>query len=162
MNAGRFTLTGKHVLAMLLGFFAVILVANAVFITLAVRSFPGEQEKKSYVQGLDFNRRIAERAAQDALGWSAELETVRDASGTTVFRLSYRTANGALIGGMSVVGVLVRPSSDGADLDLLFVETEHGVYTASTAADAGAWRLDAVADGARGERFRLEKRLTLR
>ena len=67
----KFRLKGWHVLAGMIAFFGVIFSVNAFFITTALRTFPGEETRRSYVQGLAYNDVIAERQAQAALGWSA-------------------------------------------------------------------------------------------
>ena len=160
MKTAPFRLTGGRVLAILLAFFLLIVIANAFLITLAVRSFPGEQEKKSYLQGLAFNELIAERERQQALGWTAEFS--RSSRDDGAFTLAFTNAAGAPISGLDVTGALARPADDNADIALAFTETAPGVYQATIdEAAAGAWRLSAVATSARGERFELEKRLTL-
>lgn len=155
-------LTGKHVLAIIVAFFLTVIAANAIFITLAVKSFPGEQEKKSYLQGLAFNDRIAEREAQAALGWRAEIAAASLRGGVAEIDLSFVSTASAPITSLEVSGTLLRPADDGADHALVFEQVEPGRYRATVDGVApGAWRLEAVATGAHGEKFLLEKRLTL-
>lgn len=161
MSAKTFTLNGWHVLVALLSFFGVVILANAIFITMAIRSFPGEQEKKSYLQGLAFNDRIAERTEQEALGWTATINSGRAEDDSADVTLVFLSASSTPISGLSVSGVLARPASDEFDTPLAFEEVEPGTYRAVAAADPGAWRLDVQATSERGERFTLEKRLTL-
>ena len=75
--ARSFRLTGVHVLTAILAFFAVIIFVNAIFLTLALRSYPGEHEAKSYMQGLNYNERLAARERQAALGWTMEIAEAR-------------------------------------------------------------------------------------
>ncbi len=161
MSHRSFMLNGKHVLAMFLVFFAIIIIANAVFITFAVKSFPGEQEKKSYLQGVRFNDRLAEREAQNALGWTAEIATARAEDGLVSIELAFRSATNAPISGLSVEGVLSRPVSDEFDAPVAFEELAGGAYRASIAVPSGAWRLQATATNENGDRFELEKRLLI-
>ncbi len=70
-GSSGFRITGWHVLAGMILFFSTIIAVNAVFISLAVQSFPGEDQRRSYVQGLEYNDVIAQRRAQAALGWTA-------------------------------------------------------------------------------------------
>lgn len=65
-------ITGAHVRWAMIAFFAVIIGLDALFITFAVRSHPGEQVKNSYVLGLDYNRELERKQHQRALGWSME------------------------------------------------------------------------------------------
>lgn len=161
MSSNSFTLNGRHVLAMLVAFFAVVIVANAIFIALALKSFPGEQEKKSYLQGLRFNERIADRKAQDALGWSVEIATPRGGDGLVSIDLVFLSATDTPIGGLAIDGLLSRPASEEFDAALVFEEIAAGAYRARIAAPPGVWRLQATARNERGDAFALEKRLTL-
>jgi len=162
MTARSFQLTGAHVFAMLVAFFLAIIIANAIFITLAIRSFPGEQEKKSYLQGLAFNDRLAAREAQERLGWKAEIAGARLEDGKAEVVLRFRSAAGAPISGLTITGRLARPADDDSDHALAFLATAPGRYSASVDGLApGAWRLTAAASNERGDRFALEKRLTL-
>lgn len=155
-------LTGRHVLAIIVAFFLTIIVANAIFITLAVKTFPGEQEKKSYLQGLAFNQKIAEREAQKELGWTAEIASASLRNGVADIDLLFVSATSAPIASLNVSGSLLRPAADGADHALVFEQVEPGRYRASASdVEPGAWRLEATATGGHGEKFALEKRLTL-
>ncbi|MEI7790042.1 MAG: FixH family protein, partial [Alphaproteobacteria bacterium] len=49
------TLTGRGVLLCLAGFFGLIFVTNAIFITEAVKTFRGEDEQLPYLQGVAYN-----------------------------------------------------------------------------------------------------------
>ena len=60
-------LTGKHVLAITVGFFGVIIAVNMVLAVQAVRTFPGLEVKNGYVASQTFD---ADRRAQEALGWT--------------------------------------------------------------------------------------------
>lgn len=155
-------LTGKHVLAIIVGFFLLVFTANSIFITLAIKSFPGEQEKKSYLQGLAFNQHIAEREAQALLGWTAEISEASLKSGVAEIELLFETASAAPISGLEVTGALVRPADDGDDHALSFVQTGPGRYRANVAGvSPGAWKLEAVAMGDQSEKFVLQKRMAL-
>ena len=59
---GTFELKGWHVLLILMAFFGVMFSVNGVFLYHAITSFPGEDVKKSYVQGLNYNDTLAVRA----------------------------------------------------------------------------------------------------
>jgi nitrogen fixation protein FixH len=60
-------LTGKHVLAITVSAFAVIIGVNVLLAVKAVSTFPGLEVDNSYVASQGFNTR---KAAQEALGWS--------------------------------------------------------------------------------------------
>ncbi|MEO1251765.1 MAG: FixH family protein [Pseudomonadota bacterium] len=158
----HFEIRGKHVLAMMLGFFLVIVIANTIFITLAVRSFPGEQEKKSYVQGLRFNDELARREAQAELGWSVSVAKAR--LGMTGAELTLRfTEDDRPLNALAVDAVLSRPADDHQDQNLSFAPIGDGVYVAEApGAGAGMWNLKARAVGPEGDEFRFDTRLELK
>lgn len=60
-------LKGKHVLAITVSAFAVIIGVNLLLAFKAVSTFPGLEVDNSYVASQGFNAR---KAAQEALGWS--------------------------------------------------------------------------------------------
>jgi nitrogen fixation protein FixH len=70
-SSGGWTLTGRHVLGVVVGFFAVIIALNIWFLTLAYRTFPGQVSDTPYEDGLAFNQRLAAQAAQARRGWEA-------------------------------------------------------------------------------------------
>jgi nitrogen fixation protein FixH len=90
---------GIHVAAMMVAFFTVVVGLDALFITLAVRSHPGEQVRNSYVLGLEYNEELARRAKQQQLGWTVEAGLADDGATLSV-RL--RDATGHPLKGMAV------------------------------------------------------------
>lgn len=60
-------LTGRHVLAITLGAFGVIIAVNLLMAFKAVSTFPGLETPNSYVASQVFD---AERVAQESLGWT--------------------------------------------------------------------------------------------
>ena len=73
-------ITGKTVLVWLLAFFGVIFTANAVFIYLALGSFPGVVVESSYEAGQAYNQEIAAAKAQADLNWQVSTEFTRTSS----------------------------------------------------------------------------------
>jgi nitrogen fixation protein FixH len=59
-------LTGRHVLAITVSAFTVIIAVNLTLAWQAVHTFPGLEVQNSYVASQGFNTR---KAAQEALGW---------------------------------------------------------------------------------------------
>ncbi|HBS32381.1 MAG TPA: ferredoxin [Parvularcula sp.] len=160
MRAG-FRLTGGHVLAALLGFFTLILAANASFLYFAVKSYPGENEKKSYRQGLHYNDALKARTEQDALGWSAAIESIgRDGAAVTIV-VAFAGRNGAPLGGLELVGALERPASDEGAQEIAFAPDGAGLYTAVVSAGPGAWDLRVTASSSGNERFQFANRVIL-
>jgi nitrogen fixation protein FixH len=139
----RFTIKGWHVLVGMIAFFALIICVNVVFITLALRSFPGEETRRSYVQGLAYNEVIAEREAQAALGWTATANLTQ-----TQVLVRITDADGAPVSALALTGVLQHPADMDLDRALAFEELRPGVYAADAQGVAeGQWRLTAEAEG---------------
>jgi len=140
-SGGGFILRGWHVLAMLLTFFGVVIGVDVAFSVLALRTFPGEDIRNSYVQGNHYNETLAERAKQTALGWTAEASLVSGKGGAIV-TLRLRDAKGEPLKGATVTGRLRRPATTMADRTLVFSSTGGGTYIAPAGdLQAGAWDL---------------------
>lgn len=163
MMGSGYRLTGSHVRIIVGGFFLTIFAANAIFISLAVKSFPGEQEKKSYLQGLAYNDHLRKLEAQEALEWSIEIESYRISDGRVIFKLGFTTSDGRPISDMEVSASLGRTVDDDADHWFKLAEDIPGQYSAEVAGvAAGAWRFSAIAKKEGVEPFALEKRLLLK
>ena len=65
-------LTGRTVLLCLVGFFAIVALANAIMINAAVSTFSGVETSSSYQAGLAFERDAAAAHAQDELHWQVQ------------------------------------------------------------------------------------------
>lgn len=159
----EFRLRGWHVLLAVIAFFGAITAVNAVMITLALKSFPGEEQKKSYLQGLNYNDVLEARANEAALGWRAEMVD-GDAlpAGETRIRVRLVDSGGVPLRGLVLGGVIGRPATDRADRPVTFEEYRDGIYVADiTGLEEGNWDLDVVAQGSTGRQLTLEKRLWL-
>tara|TARA_R110002072_G_scaffold44289_11_gene124026 strand:- start:479 stop:943 length:465 start_codon:yes stop_codon:yes gene_type:complete len=149
-------ITGRHVLIMILGFFAVTITVNAIFVTQAIRHFPGEDIPRSYMQGIAYNDTLAARQAQGALGWTAVADVTLEH-----VRIEIADAQGAPVSGLAISGRLRHPANASRDIPLALNESEPGRYEASLQAVPGSWRLVAQADGD-GPPFEIEQALWLR
>lgn len=157
-----FEVRGWHVLAALLGFFALVIAVNVGFAVVAVRSFPGEDVRRSYLQGLSYNDTIASRRAQAALGWSATARMTGDAQRATVV-VELRSRRGEPIEAARVTGVLRWPTDARRDVELTFASVGQGRYAAPVGAlPQGRWRLRANAQDPSGGALDFESELTWR
>lgn len=150
-------LKGWHVLLIMLGFFGVIFAVNGVFLYHAITSFPGEDVKKSYVQGLSYNNILAERAAQAELGWQAEAGLQ---NANMIVRL--QDADGLPISSKFVVGELRRLATNQDDRAIAFEPGMNGEYSSPVGTLAsGQWLLRVNVFDAQGDEvvFHVEKTL---
>jgi nitrogen fixation protein FixH len=160
MSVGR--ITGKHVLAVLLGFFGIMLAVNMAFLFFAVSTFNGGEGGKAYQAGLAYNETIAAAREQDLLGWSHDIQA--DMGGEV--RVTLRDKNGAPVRMVALGGEIARPVAEKFTRALVFKEIEPGIYSASTGPlDAGNWMVTlAVRTGNRNDAiiYRARKRLWLK
>ncbi len=157
----EFRLTGKHVLAMLIGFFLVILIANIFLINFAVKSFPGEKEEKSYLQGLNYNQRLAARTEQAALGWTTTIDEALLVDDNIEFKIVIKDANALPIPNLDIVGVFSRPANDADDHSFVFSGIGNGTYIATVPGSPGLWELEGTAVDDRGNSFVFTSRMVL-
>lgn len=150
-----FVLTGWHVLAMVVAFFAVVIGVDAVMITQAYRTFSGQVAKNPYEAGIAFNRTLARRRAEAALGWTVTADDTADRR--VVLRFADR--DGKPLEGLTVTGVMERPATETGRLNLTFEAVAPGVYR-SGPAPAGAWDLSATARSGRGDLMEAQRRFT--
>ena len=118
--------TGKHVLFSVVVFFGVIFAANIAMVTLGIKSFPGEDTKQSYRQGIEYNKALEERNRQIATGWTADIE-VKDKNAIV---LKIMDNSGAVVRGLKVTGVLKHPAETDRDFVLKFAQSANGSYIA--------------------------------
>ncbi|MGF1500962.1 MAG: FixH family protein [Paracoccaceae bacterium] len=137
-------LTGRHVLAICLGAFAVILTANISMLVAATGSFPGLVVKNSYVASQGWNNRTV---AQAALGWQTALV---ETDGTVT--LTVRDAEGRPVRGLALAATIGRPATDAEDRAHALADTDNG-YRADAALAPGLWRVAVTGQTADGTPF---------
>lgn len=132
-------LSGWHVLAAMLSFFGIIIVADATMIYKAVSTFGGVDNANAYRDGLAYNTRIARETRQAALGWTDAVELSPDPAR---LRISLKdAAGGRTPSGLKVEARLGRPATNAADVTVRLAEATSGVFEAplEQAPGAGAW-----------------------
>lgn len=160
-------LTGRQVLWILIASFGFIFAVNGTMAWLAEKSFPGLVSNDAYREGLEYNKTLAARAAQSALGWRADV-TVTGAGTTRTVTASLRDRDGHPLDGMAVTARLVRPVVAGFDRKLALAEGAPGVYRTEAVLPAlGNWRLEIDATrpafrARKAERWHMERELWLR
>lgn len=151
---------GWHVLAAMLAFFGAIIAVNVAFAVIAVRSFPGEDVRRSYLQGLNYNQTLAERREQAALGWQAAAALRADGD-VAVVEIDLRARDGAPIDRATIEGQLTWRSATRFDRALTFAALGEGRYAARIGdLRPGQWRLRARAAGDAGQALDFEADLT--
>lgn len=143
-----FTLRGWHVLTALLGFFGIVIAVNVYFAFAAVGTFPGEDVTHPYIQGLEYNRTLAEHRAQQARGWQVGAQLSAAPRGAAL-SIAIRQRDGAPLTGAKLEGVLRWPADVHRDRALVFREAGDGLYVAQLdGLREGDWDLRATATSA--------------
>lgn len=141
-----FHIRGWHVLAMMLAFFGTVIAVNVIFAVVAVRSFPGEDVRRSYLQGIQYNETLAQRREQAALGWRATAGLSPNGE-SAVLEVVLRDRAGAPIDGATLAGELQWPATDAFDRTATFEAIGSGRYVARLDdLRPGRWRLRAHAE----------------
>lgn len=154
-------LTGRGVLMWLLGFFGVIFAMNAYFITVSARTFRGEDEQKPYLQGVEYNDTLAQRARQRALGWQATVTARREQGNAVAVLVRVEDREHAMRAGLNLAGELRHPADENRDHALQFHEVAPGLYRAQTR-DVAPGRWDVLLHAGGGVPFEADQRLWLR
>jgi len=144
-------LTGRHVLAMLGGFFFVMFAANVTLIYFALRTLHGSELENPYDASQAYNGRIAEAHAQDERGWTANVMTRADGLGERIM-VEFRDRTGAPVSDLQVTARFEHPfdaakdrqaslASDGLDYEGVASPVAPGRWTLVIEASRGAERL---------------------
>ena len=148
---GDGTIKGWHVATGFGAAFAVIVGVNLTMATKAIATFPGLETKNSYVASQSFE---ADRAAQDALGW-----TVEAAIDGTQLSLSFEDDIGP-VEPQITKATLGRPTHVGDDRSPQFTFDGTLFVTDVPGLGPGNWNLRLVAVAEDGTVFR--RRIVLR
>lgn len=137
---GRFT--GRHITAILIAFFGVVIAVNVLMARLASSTFGGVTVENSYVASQHFNRWLDEADAERALGWQASVAQAPDG------RLSVRLT-GVPAGPATVTAVARHPLGRLPDQTLQFADEGDGGFISTSALPEGRWtlRLEVQAGG---------------
>lgn len=142
------TLSGRGVLVWLIGFFGLIIATNTVFVTMAVKTFRGEDEQKPYLQGIEYNHTLAERAEQKRLGWNASVTAQRLPGGLVQVETRVAGRDGAVERALALTGEMRHPSDENRDQPLTFHEVAPGLYRAQLRGVApGLWDIRIASTG---------------
>ncbi len=131
MNIIPARFTGRHMAAVMTGFFAIVVAVNIHMAGLASGTFGGTVVDNSYVASQKFNRWLAEARAQEQLGWDTPLSL--DAG---------RHVQVAVPGpGFAASGSAHHPLGRAPDLQLSFRPDGAGRLVATTPLPAGRWQV---------------------
>jgi nitrogen fixation protein FixH len=129
--------TGKHMLAVMVTGFGIVVAVNFYMASLATGGFHGVVVENSYVASQKFNGWLEEAEKNEALGW--QVETSRDDAGHVVLSASAVPRN------PSITAHLRRPlgTHEYASLDFAPVDDGAGgvTYRSTSAVSGGRWTI---------------------
>lgn len=146
-------ITGRHVLAVTVGAFGLIIAVNVVMAWKAISTFPGLEVGNSYVASQQFEER---RAAQEALGWTAATAYDRGR-----VKLAFTDAAGQPVQVQTLDVLIGRRTEAKDDVTPPFAWVgDH--YEAEAALGRGNWLVRVRATAADGTLFEQRLDLTVR
>ncbi|HWU04389.1 MAG TPA: FixH family protein [Novosphingobium sp.] len=152
-----FRFTGRHMAAILVAFFGVVIVVNVYMATLASQTFSGVVVENSYDASQKFDTWLDEAAREKALGWQAKVE--RRADGHVAVTMTDK-AGASLSADNVLSGEAWHPLGQEADRVVSFRRQADGSWLSFDALPAGRWRLRLRMQGRDGRHvWRGEERL---
>lgn len=149
--------TGRHMLAVMVAFFTVVIAVNLTMAYLANTSWTGIVANDTFTASQQFNR-IAEQAkAQNALGWHGALELKPD---EVRYRLTGRDGRAVRIDAITVS--FRRPVDERDDHTVKLLPAGQGVFAAQHALKDGAWIVEVDAEAGLPHPYRETHRILVR
>lgn len=136
-TTGENRFTGRHMLAIMVAFFGVIITVNVTMAVLANTTWSGFVVRNSYVAGLEFNRKAEEARKQDELGWASQVAV---SDGTVIFSLS--DAEGDSVYFNAGTATFRRPTTDTEDATVKLLPGPGGTLVAPVALRNGSWIIE--------------------
>ena len=125
--------TGKHMAAIFVGGFAIVIAVNLLMASIAVGSFHGTVVDNSYVASQNYNGWLKQAAASKALGWQAVPH--RRADGRVVVETL------AVPAGARITGTAEHPLGLRADTPLTFAPLGKGSWVSNQTLAPGRWQV---------------------
>lgn len=128
--------TGRHMAAILVAFFGVVIAVNFTMATLASRTFGGLVVENSYVASQKFNGWLAQARTEKALGWGIALSR---GAGNRLDALM--TSEGAPLTDARITALARHPLGRLPERTLTFRARGDGRYESLEPLPAGRWIL---------------------
>lgn len=140
--------TGKHMAAILVSGFGIVIAVNLLMAHLAGSTFGGVVVENSYVASQHFNRWLDEADREKALGWTATITHKADGRVAASFE--------GAPAGSRVEAVARHPLGRMPDVALSFAQAPDGSYLSRETLPVGRWTLRLTVD-ANGHIWRTEE-----
>jgi nitrogen fixation protein FixH len=134
-------LTGRKVFLLLVGFFVLIAIVDAILVTAATSTFGGLETASSYRVGLAFNRELEAAATQDERRWSADGRLHRVDPGTLELEMDLRDFANSPVSGVLFEARLEHPADRRLDRVIEMHEIAPGRFKGRADVARGIWTL---------------------
>lgn len=149
--------TGAHMLAIMVGFFGVIITVNVTMATFANTSWTGLVVENSYVASQQFNEKLAATREQAALGWKSTLSVEGGKA-----RFSLRDGSGRAVALREVILTFKHPVGVRDDIRIILSADGRDSHNSDEAVADGTWLVDIEADTGRTSPYRETQRIQIR
>lgn len=156
-HSGGKQFTGRHMLFLVLGFFATIIAANGTMAYFAINSWTGLVVKNSYVASQNFNKKLERIERQKQIGMTSSLNY-----DDGFLKITLRRKDGTPASGLKAKLKIGRVVHENADSTLVLKELGAGTYSAQSALAPGLWQLGLLAIGPQGISYRQDFRLLVK
>lgn len=126
--------TGWHMLGVLFLFFGTIITVNLIMAYYANSTWSGLVVKNSYVASQEFNGKVEQVKAQEALGFKGKLS-----SGNGKLAWSLVDKTGAPVAADNVTVLLRRPVTETADKTVTMARLSDGTWSVDHQIEDGLW-----------------------
>lgn len=137
----------KRVLWILVGFFAVIMVANGALAFFAFSSWSGFADSEVGSHDFSYNQVLARVQSQKELGWSAGFELKSAGGRDQRIAVNLKGPDGSALSGARVRVRFLRPTTSNYDVETALTSSALGRYTgAITLPLSGQWDVHILAE----------------
>ncbi|MER8847231.1 FixH family protein [Mesorhizobium australicum] len=148
--------TGRHMLAIILAFFGVVIAVNLTMATLANTSWTGLVVENTYVASQQFNRKAEEGRAQAALGWTGKLTI---AGGEVRYSLTDAAGKPVSLHGVKVL--FRHPAYEKEDESIKLALASGQEFAAQHMPRDGVWIVEIDADAGLARSYRDVRRIMI-
>jgi nitrogen fixation protein FixH len=148
--------TGRHMLAIILAFFGVVIAVNLTMATLANTSWTGLVVENTYVASQQFNKKAEEGRAQAALGWTGNLTI---AWGEVRYGLTDATGKPVPLHGVQVL--FRHPAYEKEDESVTLALASGQDFAAQYMPRDGVWIIEIDADAGLARPYRDVRRIMI-
>jgi nitrogen fixation protein FixH len=128
--------------------FVVVLTVNFTMAWFANSTFSGLSTENAYEKGLAYNKTLAMKQQEEALGWAVDLQVEPGANHGAHVTITYKDASGHPVDGLAVKAGFVRPTAKGHDREVALAPVGPGAFaTQQELPLPGVWDLTVIATG---------------